>query len=197
MNFYGSGYEWSPERFPGMSKSDFTVVVPMFERLRTWARDLAGIDDPPHKIALGMALGIFVGFLPIMGIQMAVVLPFALLFRGNKFAAMAGVWVSNPITVLPIYYMIYVVGVAFTPYAHLTWANFTGVFAGITATKFLDLGGQVVVPLFVGGAITGIIAGIPTYFVTRRMVITSRKQLEKRRERKAASTPGDDTSATD
>ena len=162
----------------------------MLERLRTWARDIAGLDDPPHKIALGLALGIWVGFLPIMGIQMAVVLPFALLFRANKFAAMAGVWITNPITFLPIYYVGYAVGITFTPYDHLTWADFTSVFTGITATKFLDLGGQMVVPLFVGGAITGVVAGIPTYIVTYRMVVTYRKQRDARRQCKEARKAG-------
>jgi uncharacterized protein len=158
----------------------------MLERLRTWARDLAGIDDPPHKIAMGLALGIFIGFLPIMGIQMAVVLPFALLFRGNKMSAMAGVWISNPITIVPLYYFIYAVGLLFTPYHHLAWADFVAVFSGITATKFLNLGGQIVVPMFVGGAIVGLVAAIPTYFVTRRMVNSHRARRERK---KAAKTP--------
>lgn len=155
----------------------------MLERLRTWARDLAGIDDPPRKIAMGLALGIFIGFLPIMGIQMAVVLPFALLFRGNKMSAVAGVWISNPVTVVPLYYFIYAVGLLFTPYEHLAWADFVGVFTGITATKFLDLGGQIVVPMFVGGAVVGLVAAIPTYFVTCRMVTSYRT----RRDRKKAA----------
>lgn len=161
----------------------------MYARLRKWMRHLAGLDDPPAKIARGLALGIFIGFLPIMGIQMAAVLPFALLFRGNKMAAVAGVWISNPVTVIPIYFLDYLVGVAFTPYQRLTWADFSSQFTATNMTKFLALGERLVVPLFVGGAILGVIAGIPTYFVTKAMVTHTRELRRRRRARREASRP--------
>ena len=52
---------------------------------RAWVAvyKLAREKDPPERVALGLALGIFVGFLPIMGIQMAVVSLFALPLRAN------------------------------------------------------------------------------------------------------------------
>jgi uncharacterized protein (DUF2062 family) len=154
----------------------------MISRFIKWLRDLAGLDDPPHKIALGLALGIFVGFLPIMGIQMAVVLPIALLFRSNKVAAVAGVWITNPVTVIPIYFLDYLVGVLFTPYEHLTWADFKGIFAGATMTRFLELGESFLVPLFVGGAVIGLVAAFLTYFLFKRFVINYRKAREKLRQ---------------
>ena len=144
--------------------------------IRKILRDITGLDDPPHKIAMGLALGIFVGFIPIMGIQMAVVLPFALLFRGNKTAAVAGVWVTNPITVIPIYYLNYKVGELFVSYPPLTWASFEDLFSNITMTKFLDLGATTLVPLFVGGLVLATIAAIPTYFITYRLVARSHRR---------------------
>ena len=61
-------------------------------------KKLLSLNDSPHDIALGLALGIFTGFLPLMGIQMGVVLIFALPFRkANKVAAVAGVWITNQI----------------------------------------------------------------------------------------------------
>lgn len=157
----------------------------MFKKLRKFLRDLAGLDDPPHKIALGLALGILIGFVPIMGIQMAVVLPFAVLFRANKTAAVGGVWITNPITVIPIYFLNYRVGLIFTPYESLNRAYFDDLFTEITASKFLKLGGDVLVPLFVGGIILGVFFGIPTYFVSKWMVVRYRRRREKRRQRKA------------
>ena len=156
----------------------------MFKHLRKWIRDLAGLDDTPHKIALGFALGIFIGFVPLMGIQMAVVLPFALAFRGNKAAAISGVWITNPLTVIPIYYVNYVVGLWFMPYGHMTWADFSAMFSSIDTTTFLKLGGELLVPLFVGGTALGVILGIPTYFVTKAFIIRYRKKRQLRKERK-------------
>ena len=156
----------------------------MFERLRKRIRDLAGLDDTPHKIAMGFALGIFIGFVPIMGVQMAVVLPFALAFRGNKGAAVSGVWITNPVTVIPIYYVNYVVGLWFTPYAHMTWADFSAVFADIDTGRFLQLGAELLVPLFVGGTILGAVLGVPTYFATKAFVIRYRLKRQQRRKEK-------------
>jgi uncharacterized protein (TIGR03546 family) len=170
----------------------------MLKRLRQWLRDIAGLDDPPHKIALGMALGIFIGFVPIMGIQMAVVLPFALLFRGNKTAAIAGVWITNPVTVIPIYYVDYKVGHLFTDYPPLTRTYFTDLFTNLEASKFLKLGQDVLVPLFVGGAILGVVFGIPTYFVTRWLVVRYRRiraRERERRKRKALQRSGQEPGA--
>lgn len=154
----------------------------MFEKLRKWLRDLAGLDDPPQKIARGLALGIFVGFLPIMGIQMGVVLPFALVFRGNKTAAIGGVWITNPITVIPIYYLNYCVGLLFTPYESMEWAYFENLFTDISAAKFFQLGGNILIPLAVGGLILGVVLGTATYFWTLRFVIRYRAKRERERE---------------
>lgn len=156
----------------------------MFKRLRKWIRDLAGLDDTPHKIALGFALGILVGFVPLMGIQMAVVLPFALAFRGNKAAAISGVWITNPLTVIPIYYGNYIVGLWVTPYGHMTWDDFSAKFASIDTTTFLKLGADLLVPLFVGGTVLGVVLGIPTYFATKAFIIRFREKRQERKERK-------------
>ena len=142
--------------------------------VRKFVRDIAGLDDPPYKIAMGLALGIFVGFIPIMGIQMAVVLPFALLFRANKTAAIGGVWITNPVTVIPIYYMNYKIGEQFVSFPPLTWAHFKGLFSQMTLTRFLELGEAILVPLFVGGLVVAFIAAVPTFFVTRHLVIRAR-----------------------
>jgi len=158
--------------------------------LRNFLRDISGLDDPPHKIALGMALGIFVGFLPIMGIQMAVVLPFALLFRANKACAIAGVWITNPVTVIPIYYLNYRVGLLFLDYQHMTWAMFEDLFAAVTMHKFLRLGEAILVPLVGGGFVLAVVFSIPTYFVTRSLVIRARERQAVRRQRKQAQQAG-------
>ncbi len=51
------------------------------------------IDDTPHKIAAGAALGIFLGIFPGEGVLST--LFFAAIFRLNKLAATAGVLATN------------------------------------------------------------------------------------------------------
>ncbi|MFC1676730.1 DUF2062 domain-containing protein [Planctomycetota bacterium] len=68
------------------------------------------IDDSAHRIAMGVAIGLFVGWTPLIGLHTLIVLPLALLVRANKFVAIAFVWVTNVFTAVPIYYFNYLVG---------------------------------------------------------------------------------------
>ncbi len=159
--------------------------------LQIWNR-LLKLNDTPHDIALGLALGIFIGFLPIMGIQMAVVLVFALPFRkANKIAAVAGVWISNPLTVIPLYAFIYWIGTFFYPAEMVLTAdavkermmevvNLDG-FVDQTAA-FLGLGADIFLPMCIGGAIVGLIAMIPTYIATRIFFTNYQKRKKARKD---------------
>ena len=60
-------------------------------------------DDTPHSIALGAAIGTFVAFLPLIGIQMIVSVALAALLRANKAICIPIVWITNPLTAVPIY----------------------------------------------------------------------------------------------
>lgn len=68
------------------------------------------VDDSPQRIAKGLAIGVFIGFLPLMGIQMAIAFVTAAALKANKAMAMLGVWVSNPFTAIPVYYPCYRLG---------------------------------------------------------------------------------------
>lgn len=67
-------------------------------------------DDPPHKLALGIALGMFVTFTPTVGFQMVLVFCIAWLLRANKAVGVPLVWLSNPVTIPPIFWFNYAVG---------------------------------------------------------------------------------------
>jgi uncharacterized protein (DUF2062 family) len=60
-------------------------------------------------ISRGVVLGIFIAFIP-MPMQMAAVLLFMPLFKFNVPIALAMCWLSNPITMPPMYYIEYELG---------------------------------------------------------------------------------------
>jgi len=72
--------------------------------------------DPPARVALGASIGIFLGLTPTMGIQMYLVsmvwilCRYLLRVRFNLTIGVALVWVSNPITVVPIYFTFLITG---------------------------------------------------------------------------------------
>ena len=67
-------------------------------------------DDPPHRIALGVAIGMFFTLTPFIGVQMVLVVGAAWLLRANKVVGIPLVWISNPATFVPIFYPCYVIG---------------------------------------------------------------------------------------
>ena len=68
------------------------------------------IRGRPREIALGFALGIFIGMSPTMGIQMPIAVFFAALFKWSKISSAFGVWITNPLTSPFIYSLTYIVG---------------------------------------------------------------------------------------
>lgn len=70
---------------------------------------ILGVHDSPHRIALGVAIGIFVTWTPTIGFQMALTLLLSTLLRANKVVGVPLVWISNPAT-LWIYIPNYLLG---------------------------------------------------------------------------------------
>ena len=173
-------------------------MVDTYKRLRVKLRRLVrSVLEGHHtssEIAGGAALGIFVGFLPIMGIQMAVVSIIALPLRANLKAALAGVWISNPITFIPLYYANYSFGLLFWPEqgaskeafvkALENAADFSWSAIWDSLTALFDMGTDILVPLWIGSGVLGLVFGVPTYFATKRLVIKYRQRREAARIRK-------------
>jgi len=153
--------------------------------LQLWHKILT-LNATPHSIALGLGLGMFVGFLPIMGVQMFVVMIVSIPFRkANKVSAVSGVWITNPITVIPIYMFIYWIGTFFySGQDILTYKTFKRTFSEILSIQgdsfweaawlqtkaFIGLGGDIFIPMFIGGIVIGTIAAVITYFFTKHFV---------------------------
>lgn len=62
-----------------------------------------------RTVSGGIALGIFIGLLPIPG-QTALAIFAALVLRLNLPLAALSVWISNPLTFVPIFYFAYRIG---------------------------------------------------------------------------------------
>uniref|UniRef100_B8DKN0 DUF2062 domain-containing protein n=1 Tax=Nitratidesulfovibrio vulgaris (strain DSM 19637 / Miyazaki F) TaxID=883 RepID=B8DKN0_NITV9 len=123
-----------------------------------------------HSLAMGLAVGVFVGFLPIIPFQTVVSLALAFVLRGNPVGAAIGTFVSNPLNVIPFYAMLYWVGgllwhttVAFDP-SHLDM------------THMLELGLDFFLVMCLGGVVLGIPAALATYVLTFRGVNAYRQR---------------------
>jgi len=122
-------------------------------------------------LALGMAFGIFVGLMPIVPFQMASAVALAILFKASKIMAAAGTWISNPVTIYPIYKYCYQIGSFILSFDHST-KLFVPIAKALDVGKPLDVvkiilsgGGQVVSAFLLGGMVLGIICAVPLYFL--------------------------------
>ncbi len=153
------------------------------------------VDDTPHRIALGVALGMFTGWLPIVGIQMMVTLVLATIFRANKIVGLPWVWISNPVTMPVMYAIDYWAGrlVMLQPLDNPIglFEKALSVRGGVwtVVTAWLKATWDLAVPLMLGGFVVALIWGVPTYFVIRWAVVTYRRRRHERLERKQES-PG-------
>lgn len=129
----------------------------------------------PEYLARGFAFGIFIGVLPLAPVQTIILVPLTILFRVSTLAAfIAGVLVSNPLTMIPQYYFTWKIGNAVLP-GWVTWEQIEhalhviaeqGLIDGLTALSQLGLKSIAVIET--GGAIIGIPAGIISYFLARK-----------------------------
>ena len=67
-----------------------------------YVKKLTELRESPDKTARGLAVGVFIGFLPIIGFQVITAVTIALFTRANKVAAAVGTHVTNPWTTIPI-----------------------------------------------------------------------------------------------
>ncbi len=72
----------------------------------------AYLSTTRKNVAKGVFIGIFIAFIPAPGHMLSVIalMPFA---RFNVPIALSAVWVNNPITMVPIYYLEYKTGSLF------------------------------------------------------------------------------------
>jgi uncharacterized protein len=109
------------------------------------------------ELADGLAIGVFVAFLPIMGIQMYVSLILTRLFRKNSLIAMVIVWITNPFTAVPIYLFNIWVG-NYLYKDPVSIAELYNTIQNIDLHNILSTGKDILIPLWIGSTIVGIVA---------------------------------------
>ena len=143
--------------------------------LSKFVKRVKKLDGNPHYIAMGMAIGIFVGITPTMPFHTVIAVALAFIFRGSKAAAALGVWFCNPITAPFFYLGSYKTGM----FIFGNSAPFDLKYESVL--ELLKLGMDVTMAMIGGGVILGIVPGIAAYFITRKIMTTirSRKTAER------------------
>ena len=159
-------------------------------------------DDSPERIAKGLAVGVFISYLPLMGVQMAVAWVAATIVKANKAMALLGAWLSNPATAIIIYYPSYRLGrwlLGFSPHKpeidpeeledlfeetlsfyRLITEFHTTAFWKEVSSALMNIG----LEILVGGIIIGFAAAKLTHWLAFHAVIYYRQRNQRKREKR-------------
>jgi uncharacterized protein (DUF2062 family) len=108
-------------------------------------RPLLHLDDEPWRIALSLAVGVFISFTPLWGLQTVLSVLVAAVVGLNKVAILAGTWINLP---------------WFAPFVYAGALKL----GGVLVPQLTGLGGMSAA-LLIGTTILGVGAGAVTYVV--------------------------------
>ncbi|MBN9277082.1 MAG: DUF2062 domain-containing protein [Hyphomicrobium sp.] len=139
------------------------------------------LDTTPHAVGLGLATGVFVAFLPVLGIQMLVAAAIAWAGRANIGAALLGTGAGNPLTWPAMWIASYLLGIMLLgETSAITIEELERTLMRLAETPvlrvdpltMLNTAGKllwpILKPLFVGSMVLGLISGSALYFIGRR-----------------------------
>ena len=130
-------------------------------------RTILSLEDTPHQIALGAAIGMFVAMTPTVGMQMILVMLVAFLTRPflhfNRAAALVMVYVSNPVTMVPLYWFNYKIGTLFFVDSALSWQYFSQMRELTWVDTVIRIFVEIGAPLIAGSLIVATVSGILAY----------------------------------
>ena len=146
------------------------------------------LQGDPQSLALGTAIGTFLGILPTIPFHTVSVVLFTFLTRTSTIAGfLATLICCNPFTYVPQYYFSLLIGNMLTPY-NFNWERMKGVLDILLAKPGFSesihalggLGYEAVIVLLVGGSVLALPFSIASYFLSLRLFIKVRQKRMKK-----------------
>ena len=129
----------------------------------TTLRHYRCFSTDPEAISRGVSIGIFFGLTPTVGFQTLMLLPCCLILRGNFPMAYMATWVSNPLTLVPLYWVfenigsLFISGSILSPDTAIAWPTLHFVTSGT-------------LKMLLGSLFIAIPMSILSYIVANRLV---------------------------
>jgi len=157
--------------------------------MRVWRPMLARLgavlhlDDPPWRVALALAVGVFISCTPFWGLQTLLSLVIATLFRLNRAVTVTGAWLNLPWFAPLVYGFALQIGALIVPDLHgadigeiveLLHAS-----SALSAADMFELFRNVSLALLIGTAAVGVVAGAFTY-ITAFVLLRRRRAARAR-----------------
>lgn len=119
----------------------------------------------PHEIALGVAIGIFVAFIPLFGTHTITAIALASLLRVNTLIVLLGTQISNPLT-FPFQLFISAEVGSLILHGKLLEIKFTHQMSALLSHYLL--------PIIIGGLVLGIVGAGVSYLLVKGFFLRRR-----------------------
>jgi uncharacterized protein (DUF2062 family) len=144
-------------------------------------------EDSPENIAHGLAMGIFVGFLPIIPFQTVFILLLCTIFKTNKLAGVIGSTVlTNPLSAMPVFYAQHFLGRIFILH-DFSYDKFKHLFFHFSISEVNEVGREILIMakmVSIGGLILGVLFYPFVYYSTKNYIVRFRKKIKDRKLKK-------------
>lgn len=198
------------------------IPLTSLQKLRDWIYPRMGImraigylghrlrrlPDSPHRISIGLGLGVFISFTPLFGLHFLVAAFLAWLVRANAWAAILGTFMGNPATFpliagISLWFGRNVYGLgpgdgerldfesvvmAFSKAFSGAWTALKSLFIEVEAPLALlrEFASDIFIPYLVGGLLPGLVLASVTYFIALPVVQAYQLRRRMRFVRKAS-----------
>lgn len=163
-----------------------------FRPLKYYYLKFIRLKGTPKALALGTAIGVFIGLTPTIPFHTVLILALTFLTKSSGIAGIITSWiVCNPVTYLPIYYIALKIGNFVTPYT-LSWHHIKRlVFAFSQHHSFIEachkiaeLGSEAIIVLLSGGILFALPFSIIAYYAAFHLFSKIDRRRKLRRERR-------------
>jgi uncharacterized protein len=180
-----------------MAKLFFNQKKNYFFKFRPALRWLITLRGSTRAIAGGFALGTFIACTPTVGVQMILGAVLATFFNLNRPAAVIAAWISNPVTIPPLFTFNYWVGSLLLggPSVTSVYGQLIEICKKLATLNmfqiseqfmaFLTMGKEVLIPLVIGSVVVGAVCAVIIYWISFRILIF----LNRKRRAKAVLDP--------
>ena len=139
-------------------------------KIKDFLRKTLRLKVKPWRIALSLALGVFIGLAVPIGFQTIIATPIALLLQCNLPITLTATLVSNPVTVVPLYFFYFRLG-EFLTKIQISTELISQALDTPTFHNISQLSGDAILLFFVGSVLVGVTGGVITYFTSYRLIV--------------------------
>ncbi len=156
---------------------------------RYYAKRVLRVKATPHAVAGGVAMGVFAGFLPLIGFQFILAATLAWITRTNILASLLGTVVSNPFT-MPL------IMVGTLEFGQFLLGEQDGSpEVGKLSLSLLTLDAAriwepLLKPMLVGAVPVGLVFALIFYIGTRGMIVVFHRRQRRRLAERTRRVPG-------